>query len=149
MLQVCVFLIAAYLCGLFLNASLILVVLMTWPVTAIPFWFRLILAAAPFYFLLVGLFLRKDRRDLSPRRALAAAGVLCGILMALAAVLAVFMPESVLGWFLFPVSGDFAAVLGRVEVWSPWYSVLGAAGAPLLFWVGTLLSPMFYPEKKN
>ena len=149
MLQVCVFLVGAYLCGLFLNASLILMVLMTWPVTAIPYWFRLILAIAPLYFLLVGLFLRKDRRDLTPRRALAAAGVLGGVLLVPAAVLAAVMPDSVLGWFLFPVSGDIAAALGQVEVWSPLYSLLGAAGAPLLFWIGTRLAPMFYPEKKK
>lgn len=149
MLRVCVFLLAAYLCGLFLNASLILIVLMTWPVTAVPFWFRLILAAAPLYFLLVGLFLRKDRRELTPGRALAAAGVLWGLLMVPAAVLAAVMPDSVLGWFLFPVSGDAAAALGSLEVWSPWHSFLGAAGAPLLFWAGTLLTPIFYPEKKK
>lgn len=145
MRNICIFLTVDYLCGLFLNASLILIVLMNWPVTAIPFWFRLILAAAPLYFLLSGLLLRKDRPE-SPKTFLTALEVFCGLLMIPAVVLAVLVPESVLGWFIFPVSGDIAAVLGQVETWRPVYSFLGAVGAPLLFWIGTLLCPMFYPQ---
>ena len=149
MKQLSVYFALTYVCGLFLNASLILIVLLSWAIDDLPFWFRLLFAAAPFFFTLVGYRIRKDNPILSGRDFLRAALVQCGAMLIPGAALTLAAPDSVLCWFLFPVSGDFAAAFGSIAVWKPLYSILGALAAPLLFCLGAYLYPVFHPEPQE
>lgn len=147
MKQLSVYYALAYLCGLFLNASLVLIVLLSWAIDDLPFWFRLLFAIAPFFFTLVGYYVRKDSPDIGLTESLRAALLQCGVMLIPGVALALAVPDSVLCWFVFPVAGDFAAAFGSIAVWKPLYSILGAVGAPLLFFLGTLLYPALHPEK--
>ena len=138
-----------YLCGLFFNASLIVIVLLNWPMELLPFWFRLMFAAAPLFFFAAGYAIRKDRPGVRWRQHLPSALLLCGVLLLLSAVLAVKAPHSMACWFLFPVAGDLVAAFGRLLVWRPLYSVLGAVGTPLLFELGILCYPLVHTEEEK
>ena len=149
MKQLCKLFTITYVCGLFFNASLIVIVLISWSIDALPFWFRLLFAVAPVFFLAAGYFVRKESPEFVPRDFVLASLACGGVLLLPAAALSVLQPTSVICWFLFPVSGDWIAAFGSLDQWSPLYSILGAVLAPLLFWLGSLLAPVLHPEIKH
>lgn len=148
MKQLCAYYALTYLCDLFLNASLILIVLLSWTIDELPFWFRLLFAIAPFFFTLAGYYVRKCLPDGKKSDPLWSVLIQCGVMLVFGVALALAAPDSVLCWFVIPVAGDFAAAFADISVWKPLYSILGAVGAPLLFFLGTLLYPILHPEAK-